>query len=99
MPHEVVAVEVRNVGRMPASVQKVTAYLENGIGLNPLQTDPPLPYRLEAGGSERWWVEAAQVYAAITASKLTRSKVHIAVALGSGKVIKTKATTLTVGVP
>jgi hypothetical protein len=83
MPNEVVAVEVRNVGRMPASVQKITAYLENGIGLSPLQTEPPLAYRLEAGSSERWWIDAAEVRAAIAASKLTRSKIHIAVELGT----------------
>jgi hypothetical protein len=99
MPQEVVAVEVRNVGRMPASVQKITAYLENGVSLTPLQTDPPLPYPLEAGSSERWWVDAAQVYAAIAASRLTRSDVQIAVALGTGKVVKTKPISVTVGAP
>jgi hypothetical protein len=29
---EVIVVEVRNVGRMAVSVEKVTAYLANGIG-------------------------------------------------------------------
>jgi hypothetical protein len=100
MPHEVVAVEVRNVGRLPASVQKVTAYLENGIGFSPLQTQPALPFRLEAGSSERWWIQAAEVRAGIVASKSTgiprshRTKVYMAVALGTGKVIKTKSIVL-----
>jgi hypothetical protein len=93
---EVVAVEVRNVGRMAVSVQKITAYLDNGIGLSPVQTQPPLPFRLEPGSSERWWVEAAQVRAAIIASERTgvggsQSKVHIAVDLATGKVVKTKS--------
>ena len=51
---EVVAVEVRNVGRMPATVQKVTAYLDNGVGLVQEQSNKPLPCRLEAGSSEKW---------------------------------------------
>lgn len=95
---EVVAVEVRNVGRMAVSVQKITAYLDNGIGISPIQTQPPLPFRLEPGSSERWWVEAEEVARAIETSKRTgmiqpshRSKVHIAVGLGTGKVVKTKA--------
>jgi hypothetical protein len=98
--NEVVAVEVRNVGRLPVSVQKITAYLANGIGFSPFETQPPLPFRLEAGSSERWWIEAAQVRAAIAASKdagiqrSDRSKVHIAVGLATGKVVKTKSIVL-----
>jgi hypothetical protein len=91
MSTEVIAVEVRNIGRMAATVQKITAYLEDGIGFGPIQTQPPLPFRLDAGSSERWWIEAEQVRAAMTASKLPRSKVYIAVALGTGKVVKTKS--------
>jgi hypothetical protein len=88
--HEVIAVEVRNIGRLPTSIQKITAYLDNGIGFTPTQPEPELPFRLDAESSEKWWIEAAQVRALIAASKLTRSRVYIAVELGTGKVVKTK---------
>jgi hypothetical protein len=93
----VVAVEVRNVGRMAVSVQKVTAYLDNGIGFSPTQTETPLPFRLEPGSSEKWWVEAAVLHAAIVASRHAgiggsdHPRVHVAVGLGTGKVVKTKS--------
>jgi hypothetical protein len=88
--HEVVAVAVRNVGRLPATVQKFSVHLDNGTSFIPIQTTPPLPYRLDAGGSEKWWVDAADVRALIAAGRLARAKVHIEVALGTGKTIKTK---------
>jgi hypothetical protein len=69
----------------------IAVWLENGIGLSPVRTEPPLPFRLEPGSSERWWVEGAEVRAAMAASKLARSKVHIAVGLGTGKVVKTRS--------
>jgi hypothetical protein len=87
---DVVAVAVRNVGRSPATVQRVTVCLEAGASLSLIQTVPSLPFRLEAESSASWWVDATEVRALIAASKLTRSKVHIEVALGIGKTIKTK---------
>ena len=89
---EVVAVDVRNVGRMAATVQKLTVYIEDGVGFAPTGTDPSLPFRLEASSSEKWWVDAAAVSAGLVASKLSpSSKVYIEVALGTGKTIKTKS--------
>jgi hypothetical protein len=69
-----------------------TAYIENGVGFSPTDTDPPLPFRLEPGSSATWWVDAAAVSAGVVASKLKPgSKVHMEVALGTGKTIKTKS--------
>ncbi len=86
----VVVAEVRNIGRMPATVQKVTAYLENGVGLQPLQhPHAPLPYRLEAGSSESWWIDATAVASA--AARLEKTRLSISVELGTGKVVRTKS--------
>jgi hypothetical protein len=95
MTEEVLAVEARNVGRMAATIQKMQAKLANGVGLEPT-THPhaPLPFRLEAGSSEKWWVQAADVRTAIAASGLASSKVHIEVSLGTGKIRRTTRMTV-----
>ena len=87
----VIAVEVRNIGRMAAQVQRVTAHLNTGVGLQPLnQPHAPFPHRLEAGSAERWWVDAHAVRSAAAASTPEASTLWGSVELGTGKVVKTQ---------
>jgi hypothetical protein len=95
MTEPLLFVEARNVGRMPATVEKITAYLTNGVGLEPtMHAHAPLPFRLEPGSSEKWWVSAAMVRAAVPASQPDRMRVHIAVRLGTGKIVRTGSMTV-----
>jgi hypothetical protein len=92
---EVLAVEVRNVGRMPVSVEKVTASLANGIAFEESQYQhAPLPYRLEPGSSQKWWVTLPALKAALAASGLQQAEAFFSIGLGTGKIVQTKRTTL-----
>jgi hypothetical protein len=53
----------------------------------------PLPYRLEPFSSPEV-VGGRTMRAAIAASQVDRSNVHIAVSLGTGKVVRTRSVTL-----
>jgi hypothetical protein len=51
---EILAVEVRNVGRMPVNVEKIDLVFDHGISLVPphgIPGSPALPFRLEHGSS------------------------------------------------
>ncbi len=93
----VLAVEARNVGRLPVSVTKIEAVLESGHSLVQLEHPPErlLPYRLEPGSEQTWFIEMQNVSALISASQqvagkeLRPTRVSMRVHLGTGKAVTT----------
>src|SRR5215471_18795961 len=59
----IIAVEVRNVGRMAVTVQRWSIKHTRGVSFAPFgaQIGPELPYRLEPGAAETWAVAAEPV--------------------------------------
>jgi hypothetical protein len=95
--HEVLGVEVRNVGRLAVNVDKVEAVLDNGVRYSEFAPSlgPSLPHRLDAQSSQSWFMPMQPTRAAIRASSQTfghasRMGVRVSVALGNGKVVVTK---------
>jgi hypothetical protein len=70
LTEEVVGVEVHNVGRLAASVDRVEAALAGGMKLQMLLdvTGPSLPHRLEPQSSAAWFVPAAPIRRAVAVS-------------------------------
>jgi hypothetical protein len=70
LTEEVIGIEVRNVGRLAASVDSVEAALEGGMKFAMLQSTigPPLSHRLEPQSSASWSMPAAPIRAAVGAS-------------------------------
>jgi hypothetical protein len=99
---EVLAIKVRNVGRLSVSVTSVAAVFGSGISIGQLDhpRDRALPYRLEAQSEQTWFVSMDAVRAAAESWLATRPKgssvtrgqltVQMSVGLGNGKLVKTK---------
>jgi hypothetical protein len=94
--HEVIGAAVRNVGRMPVTVERMQAVLANGIKIHwQEQLGPPMPFRLEAHSSERWYMPMLPVRQAIQTShqawgQANAQDVHVEVDLGTGKTVKSR---------
>jgi hypothetical protein len=67
---EVVGVEVRNIGRMAATVDRVQAALAGGVKLQPVADlgGPTLPHRLEPQSAASWFLPAEPIRRAVAAS-------------------------------
>jgi hypothetical protein len=92
---EVVIVAVRNRGRMAISVEDVSAETEDGWAFQRAADpeNPALPHRLEPGAKESWHVELSVLQRVVDGDGKSR-KVRMRVELGTGKVLRTKETTL-----
>lgn len=96
---EVVGVQVTNHGRAPVTVEKVSLHCRGGAMSFIPVTDrlgPSLPYRLEAGTNESWYVAAVN---AVHLAESSRQVLHESVSgvymeaqLGTGKSVKTSET-------
>jgi len=96
----VVAVQVRNVGRMAVTVEDWSLFTSPGsrIALQPVgqSIGPPLPHRLEAGATGTWAVELAPVRAmraaTVAALKVPEERIKIRgkVGLGDGRTVETR---------
>ena len=100
LTEEVLGVEVRNVGRLAASIDSVEAALEGGVKIKMLEfvTGPVLSHRLEPQSSASWSVPAAPVRAAVgvSAEVLKRAnpcKVWMEVTV-AGKIVRSKQSML-----
>ena len=96
LDEEVIGIEVRNVGRMAASIDSVHAALPRGTKTTMLQSivGPPLPHRLDPQGVASWFLPMAQVRATVgtTAEVFKRrnpSKVWMEVTV-AGNVVKSR---------
>jgi hypothetical protein len=67
---EVIGIEVHNVGRLAATVDRVSAALAGGMKYNFLSdvVGPSLPHRLEPQSSASWFAPAAPVRQAVAVS-------------------------------
>lgn len=90
---EALAIVVRNVGRLPASVTDWgVSFSEKGWGysnaLDPI--NPALPYRLEPGSKETWYVRMGDLrpFPAVLEKSSLRLRAHVS--LGTGKTVKAK---------
>lgn len=94
---EILAVEVRNVGRMAVSVEDVAATTEDGWSFQRAADpeNPALPHRLEPGAKETWHVELS-VFQHLVDTDGKQREAWMTVELGTGKVLRTKQTTLIV---
>jgi hypothetical protein len=97
---EVIGVEVRNVGRLAATVDRVEASLANGLKVNLFSEllGPSLPHRLEPQSSASWFMPAAPIRrtVAVSAHVLKRAdpcKVWIEVEI-VGKHVRTRQSML-----
>lgn len=95
----VVAVQVRNVGRLAVTVSGWSLVTSpGGTAFSPVgqSMGPPLPHRLEAGAEETWAVETAPIMAMIhaTASVLKipaeQMTVRGRISLGDGRNVETR---------
>jgi hypothetical protein len=59
--HPVLAVEVKNSGRSPTSVQSVSIQFANGAVYTESHFDPALPFRLEAESERTWYFERGRI--------------------------------------
>jgi hypothetical protein len=95
---EVLAVSVRNVGRLAVTVDEVAVVFSNrGRYLPPegSKGNPPVPWRLEPGSSKTWYAEAIQPRAYLAAARLPDQRVRFAVTLGNGKTVETDRIAIT----
>lgn len=97
----VVAVQVRNVGRLPVVITGWSLVTEpGGVGFHPMADSigPPLDHRLEAGAPAIWAVDggAAQRLVRVTAEALNvppdRIRLRGRVSLGTGRNVDTRET-------
>ncbi len=97
---EVLIVDVRNVGRMSVSVESVSANTQDGWGFARLADpeNPTLPHRLEPGTKETWHEILAPLQRIVDTDG-KRRQAWMTVELGTGKVLRTKQTTLVVPSP
>lgn len=67
---EVLGIEVRNLGRLAATVDRVQAALAGGMKLDLLHdvAGPQLPHRLEPQSAASWFMPAAPIRRAVAAS-------------------------------
>lgn len=94
----VLAIEVRNVGRMPISVTGWHAVLENRMSYTDARSpvNPELSFRLEPQSKQTWYVELNPLHAAVSASHsagiwpVDHQKVWMSVDLGNGKTVRTR---------
>jgi len=96
LTEEVIGIEVRNVGRLAASIDTVHAALAGGTKTTMLQSisGPPLPHRLEPQSSAAWYLPAAPVRAAVGAQaevlrRANPCKVWMEVTV-AGKIVRTR---------
>jgi hypothetical protein len=91
---EVLIVDVRNVGRMPVSVDTITINTEDGWGFGRLADpeNPELPHRLEPGSKQTWHVDLEALQQLVDADFKSRDA-WMMVELGTGKVLRTKEAT------
>jgi hypothetical protein len=91
-PVEALGVEVRNVGRLQASVTGCA--IEVGpVAISAfVPHNEPLPHRLDIGEENTWFVEVAQIHAAVSAAVRTFGPVEIRAraSLGTGKRITSR---------
>jgi len=93
---EVIGVEVRNVGRLAATVDRVQAAIAGGIKLEMLRelAGPSLPHRLEPQSAASWFVPAAPVRRAVATSAQVLNQVDPCEAWMEvevvGKVVRTR---------
>lgn len=94
---EVIGVEVFNRGRLPVSITGWALQIEGKetFSMTTQQVGPPLPYRLEAGANERWFMPMAMLRPAVATSvetfhRRSPSSIRGLVALGTGGTVKTK---------
>lgn len=95
---EVLGITVTNIGRAPVTVTKYWAVLIRGaLSFSPIggQIGSPLPFRLQPGESESWYVDMLDVNALVTTAAAVRKKgkfrrkVCMSVELGTGDIKKT----------
>jgi hypothetical protein len=91
-PHatvETLGVEVRNVGRLAVSVTdwRIKIGPTELISLRGVPHNKQLPHRLDVGEENTWFVEVAQIHAAVSAAVGTFGPVEIRAraSLGTGK--------------
>lgn len=96
---EVVGVQVTNHGRASVAVESV-ALCSRGGGISYVPNGdligPQLPYRLDAGTNETWFVDAELGRSLVAVSRNALQKptqgVYMTVTLGTGKTIETPTT-------
>jgi len=96
LDEEVIGIEVRNAGRMAATIDSVHAALPRGTKTTMLQSiiGPPLPHRLDPQSVASWFLPLAPVRATVgTAAEVFKrrnpSKVWMEVTV-AGKVVKSR---------
>ncbi len=93
---QAVGIEVRNVGRFPATVQKYQVNLTGGAAFSYMQSlvGPPVPHRLEPGDKETWYIElhavAATQAAFMTMKNGNNAALRASVELGTGRSIESE---------
>lgn len=93
---EVLGVKIVNVGRAPVTISRYGARVHSaGVAVTPVADaiGPNLPYRLEAGESESWYVEmrtAVALLAGAQALKPRAREVCMTAELATGKVKRTR---------
>lgn len=97
---EVLGVEVTNVGRVPVTVQSYSAGTTGSVfSFNPVgkHMGPVLPFRIQPGESETWYVDMADVRALVkTVSSVNEEAprpIAMSVKLGTGQA-KTTSTAI-----
>jgi hypothetical protein len=102
--HELLGVQVRNVGRMPVDVEKVEAVLPKGIRFSHPQghLGPSLPHRVQPHSSQTWFLDMQPIRKAVYANAQTfglpaTQPVYVAVGLGTGKTAETNQRILVPG--
>jgi hypothetical protein len=98
----VVAVRVRNVGRLPVTITdwSLATTTKGGIAMTPVGTSigPPLPHRMEAGDTAMWAVDIRNVIALVETTaevlKLRPADIGIRakVSLGTGRTVTARGT-------
>lgn len=88
---EVLVVVVRNRGRLPISIEDVSAMTSDGWGFQRLDDpeNPTLPYRLQGGAKEAWHVELRPFQMVVDGDGKAR-RAWMVVELGTGKMVRTK---------
>ena len=98
LAQKLIGVEVRNVGRLPISIDGAEASMENGASFTETNfpANPPHGARIEPHSSESWWVRWEAVVAMATASAAVKpewnrpQEVRMVVRPSAGKRKRTK---------
>jgi hypothetical protein len=96
---EVVAIEVRNRGRLAINVEVVNAWFgpkktPAGFSLPEFPGNEPFPHRLEPGSSGSWAMPLARMLPALAAFGQSESELYMSAGLGNGKTVRTKERTI-----